>query len=501
MSLPLLYSKDLLSVDARTLQAYLQAGYLTSETLIYSILAQIDRYDQQGLQLRAMLAVTPLSVLLDRARQLDRERQAGKLRSALHGIPITLKDCIATHPVLGLPTSIGSLALYDSIVSHSASIVDHLTEAGLIIIGKTNLGECCGMKGDAHPPGWSRVGGQTRSPYDQGIFQLESNLASPAGSSTGSAVSVAAGYAPLSIGAETMGSIIHPADRAALYGLKPTIGKIKGDHTWMVSASCDALGPMAKSVDDLLMLYNILVDAKLSIKQSLSSLSKTASCLNVGFLDIETWPYSIGEADANVKQQVKETLATVMQIMKKQVGRVVSPIELPLPSQLIKNGESALNTVLYYEYSTHINHYLQSLTYSKVRTLEALIDWNEQFDIEGKNLDQNRLKKALYERPSQHDYQNARLHMRTLYREHGIDQAIKKYQLDVIAAPALSRICEVASASGYPIATMPLDRLENNGMPFGLALISTAHREDVLFALMKATENLFGKRKMPEILM
>ena len=128
------------------------------------------------------------------------------------------------------------------------------------------------------------------------------------------------------------------------------------------------------------------------------------------------------------------------------------------------------------------------------------IDWNETFDTEGKNFDQNRLKKALYEKPSQQDYQNAGLHMRHLYRENGIDRALHQYGIDIIAAPALSRICEVASASGYPIATLPLDQLDYNGMPFGLAFISKAHREDALFALMKASENMVGKREVPDAL-
>lgn len=117
----------------------------------------------------------------------------------------------------------------------------------MIIIGKANLTEFCGLKNPSMPPGWSAVGGQCQSPYVSRHIakrKLHWELSAPGGSSTGSAVAVASGFSTLAIGTDTIGSLITPANRAGLYALKPTVGEVPMDGIFNLSKTFDAVGGM-----------------------------------------------------------------------------------------------------------------------------------------------------------------------------------------------------------------------------------------------------------------
>jgi amidase len=117
----------------------------------------------------------------------------------------------------------------------------------MIIIGKANLTEFCGLKNPSMPPGWSAVGGQCQSPYVSRHIakrKLHWELSAPGGSSTGSAVAVASGFSTLAIGTDTIGSLITPANRAALYALKPTVGQVPMDGIFNLSKTFDSVGGM-----------------------------------------------------------------------------------------------------------------------------------------------------------------------------------------------------------------------------------------------------------------
>jgi amidase len=167
---------------------------------------------------------------------------------------------------MGMDTTAGSLALAGSVVPGNAVVAQQLVDAGLIIIGKASLSEWAYYKGDNIPCGWNAIGGQTHSPYIIGGVDPKDALAgqtSPGGSSSGSGTSIAAGFAPLSIGSETSGSLTLPADRAALYTIKPTTldgGIVSGKGVVPVSHNFDTTGPMTKSVWDEAVCLDIMVD-------------------------------------------------------------------------------------------------------------------------------------------------------------------------------------------------------------------------------------------------
>lgn len=244
---------DLLTLTAIEAQRMLSAGELTSTALVEAYLAQIEKHNHAGMHLNILTCVAPRQSLLDTARRLDDERHAGKVRSALHGIPFICKDVFLTEPSLGMPTTAGSPYWASAKAKRTSPLIQHLLDKGMILLGKANLTEWCGLKMTGLKPGFSPFGGQTQSPYVLGGSRKDDGFAghsNPGGSSSGSAAGVAAGFAPLSIGTECVGSVIFPANRAGLYALKCGRGQVD-DSAMFKFSSNDFIGGMAKSAYDL----------------------------------------------------------------------------------------------------------------------------------------------------------------------------------------------------------------------------------------------------------
>lgn len=277
---------DVLTTTITNLQDLLQSRQTTSVDIVEAHLAQIEKHNKAGLGLRAIISTAPRHIVLARAAELDRERANGNVRSALHGIPIILKDVVITSKALGMPTTAGAVALENAYGKSNAAVVDRLVENGLIIIGKASMTEFCGLKATCMTAGWSAINGLTQSAYIVGGFReddLFMGRSGPGGSSSGSAVGVSAGFAPLSIGSETSGSLCMPANRAGLYSLKASRG-ISMDGMFTLSRHFDGLGGMARSPDDLAMLMNVLNGSRAREVQSLRW-----DQVSVGFVDPVIW--------------------------------------------------------------------------------------------------------------------------------------------------------------------------------------------------------------------
>jgi amidase len=230
-------AEELWRLGAHELRKRFEEGSLDSRTLVSHLLERIDAIDRSGPTLRAVIEVAPDALL--QADRLDAERRAGMVRGPLHGIPVLVKDNIAA---VGMANSAGSLALAQHYPGRDAELVDRLRKAGAVILGKTNLSEWANFRGSRSISGWSSRGGQTRNPH---VLDR-----SPCGSSSGSAVAVAAGLVPLAIGTETDGSILCPAAVNGIVGLKPTVGRISRHGIIPIAASQDTAGPMARSARD-----------------------------------------------------------------------------------------------------------------------------------------------------------------------------------------------------------------------------------------------------------
>src|SRR5574341_1379900 len=234
------------------LQIKMSSGELTARRLAEGYLERIARLDKHGPTLNAVIELNPDALAIAEAR--DRDRQAGKIRGPLHGIPVLIKDNIDTHD--RMQTTAGSLALEGSIAPRDAFIVKCLRAAGAVILGKTNLSEWANFRGKRSVSGWSSRGGLTRNPY-----ALDR---SACGSSSGSGAAVAANFCAAAIGTETDGSIICPAQTNGIVGLKPTLGLVSRSGLIPIAHSQDTAGPMARTVADAAILLGALtgVDAR-----------------------------------------------------------------------------------------------------------------------------------------------------------------------------------------------------------------------------------------------
>src|SRR6516162_6329081 len=229
------------------LQAAMAAGQLSATDLVQDYL---NRIQQLGPTLNAVIETNTNAIAI--ANSLDSERKAGHVRGPLHGIPLLVKDNIATND--NMQTTAGSLALYNSKVPGDAPLIAQLRAAGAIILGKSNLGEWANFRGNdnVYPlaVGWSARGGDTKNAYDLSYTSW--------GSSSGSAAATAANLCAAAVGTETDGSITGPSAVENIFGLKPTLGLISQDGIVPISHRQDTAGPMARSVTDVAILLGIM---------------------------------------------------------------------------------------------------------------------------------------------------------------------------------------------------------------------------------------------------
>jgi amidase len=233
---------DLDRATIPSLQRRMDRGTLTSVELTEAYLARIRTLDGR---LNSVLAVNRSARA--QAAASDRRRDGGRVRGPLDGIPVLLKDNVDTA---GMPTTAGSRALLPGRPARDAALVRALRAAGAVILGKTNLSEWANFRSTVSTSGWSGVGGLTANPH-----VLDRNAC---GSSSGSAVAVAASLAQVAIGSETDGSIMCPAGMCGVVGHKPSLGLVSRSGMIPVSAAQDTAGPMARHVVDAAITLSVL---------------------------------------------------------------------------------------------------------------------------------------------------------------------------------------------------------------------------------------------------
>ncbi|GGE79393.1 Asp-tRNA(Asn)/Glu-tRNA(Gln) amidotransferase A subunit family amidase [Priestia taiwanensis] len=229
------------------IQVAMEKGDITSKELVMYYLTRIADYDQSGPALHSVLEINPDALFI--AEALDHEREMKGIRDPLHGIPVLVKDNIETGDKMH--TSAGTLALANYCSEEDAFLVTKLREAGAVILGKTNMTELANAMSSTMWAGYSARGGQTLNPYgDPNLFV--------GGSSSGSAVSVAANFTVVSVGTETDASILSPAIENSVVGIKPTVGLVSRSGIIPFTYSQDTAGPMARTVTDAAILLGVL---------------------------------------------------------------------------------------------------------------------------------------------------------------------------------------------------------------------------------------------------
>ncbi|KAK1832513.1 amidase signature domain-containing protein [Podospora conica] len=501
MTRTLLY--DILQTDAAELQALQAAGKLTAVDLVKACFDQIERFNHRGPKLNAIINTVPRNIALGTAKVLDDERSQGKVRGPFHGIPMTVKDNIMTGPEFGLPTTVGSVALKTAMAKKNAPIVDMLVKAGVVIIGKDNLSEMAGWKGFGITAGWSAVGGQTQSPYViDGVVPGEKLLghSTPAGSSSGSAVSVAAGFAPLALATETDGSVVQPANRAALYGLKATVGLIPTEGTAPWSALTDSIGAMARTPGDLANVMAVLTGrTKLGAD---FVRTETWAGLRVGFVDPTLWNFVpfICDPDYVLIEQQHRALSKAVDVIYANGGRVQENVPLTSMDELVLDGKDALDQLWNHDYEREMNKFLALYKETPVRTLAELVKYNREHASEAlppQFPNQELLESALNDTLPPSKYAKG---VKILRQAARIDKTLASYDLDVIIGPMDGRIPTIAAAAGCPVGTMPLGYSATNGRAFGACVVASAHGEAKILRAMSAWHATMPARKPPPML-
>jgi amidase len=466
------------------LQGMMSSGALTSRELTLGYLQRIDSLNPL---LHAVIETNPNAVAI--AAQLDNERRKGRLRGPLHGIPILVKDSIATED--NMQTTAGSLALLNSRVPGDALLVKKLRAAGAIILGKANLSEWAAFRGFGSINGWSARGGFTRNPY-----KLDFD---PCGSSSGSAVAAAANLCAAAIGVETDGSIVCPSGNNLVVGLKPTLGLVPQDGIIPISHSQDTAGPIARSVTDVAILLGALqsqfgpalghsVPSDYTIFLQRGALKGA----RIGIDQRYFTPDFGGEPDLVA---VVTTTAVPALI---SLGATVTPTDTGDPLAYF----DAEGVVLLNEFKTQIAQYLAALEHTQMRTLADLI----AFDIAHCPQEMKYFGQEVFELSettsgdlSDPTYLAARQFCLQLTRAEGIDKALSRDNLDAIIAPSYSFATSPAAVAGYPNIAIPVG-LTPDGKPAGIWMYSTFLDEPTLLGFAYDFEQELKPRRTPEFL-
>ena len=454
------------------IQLAVNAGELTYEQLVTFYIFRIREIESDNQRaINAVIALNPDAI--DRARQLDEIHQAGNGTplDSIFGIPVLLKDNIG---VAGMATTAGAVALQ---ANHSANafITERLLEKGAIILGKANLSEWAYFFCNDCPSGYSAVGGQTLNPY--GRFEFGTG-----GSSAGSGAATAANYATVAIGSETSGSILSPSSANSLVGLKPTTGSLSRSGVVPISASLDTTGPMARSVADVVVLFNAMAGydqndfAMPLISDDMQLLYRETSLADkrLGVID----RYADNEFYQNALRVLSENDAQLVELS----------FNPPRQAQFTEflGAEMVRDLALYLE--------RHAATLVDIDSIQSLQEFNNaDMDIRAP------YGQGLIDMMSELDYNATELEaLRAEVQTWGaeiLEQVFTESNIDVLVA-VNNQQAGIAALANYPALTIPMG-YEENGRPIGLTLIAPSFQEQLLIDVGAQFERLTQARRIP----
>jgi amidase len=491
---------DVVEASVANLQEAMRKGRITSRQLTQLYLDRIKAVDKSGPRINSVIEVNPDALAI--AEALDRERAQKGARGPLHGIPILIKDNIATAD--RMQTTAGSLALVGVKPARDAFLVEKLRAAGAVILGKTNLSEWANIRSTRSTSGWSARGGLTRNPY-----ALDRNTS---GSSSGSAAAIAASLAAVAVGTETDGSITSPASINGLVGIKPTLGLVSRSGIIPIAHSQDTAGPMARTVADAAALLAAIAgtdprdadtaDASIRAADYVKALDRNA--LKGARIGVVRSQFTAPRNDLAAAQVEK-----ALEVLRAQGAILVDIPELPNAGKYGQSEIDVLLTELKADMAAYLAEYAPG---AKVKTLADLIAFNEaNADKEMAYFGQELFIRAQDKGGlDAKEYQESLASNRRLSRAEGIDKALADNNVEALVAPSNQPawltdfvkgdasgggFSQAAAVAGYPHVTVPAGFVQ--GLPIGISFVGTAWSEPRLIALAYAYEQASNARRAP----
>ncbi len=483
------------------LQEAMTSGEFSSAELVSHLLARIEEIDRSGPGLHSIIEINPDVLAI--ATALDDERRAGRVRGPLHGIPVVLKANIDTGDAMA--TTAGSLALAGHRAPDDAFHVAALREAGAIILGKANLSEWANFRSSDSSSGWSGIGGQTKNPY-----VLDRN---PCGSSSGSAVAVAAGLVPLAVGTETDGSVTCPSGINGIVGIKPTVGLVSRDGIIPISHTQDTAGPMATSVRDAAILLTAMAkedetDPASSNHPGDRDYTAGLDSASLDGVRIGVWRKYHG---ADRRPRVKAIFERTITRLDDLGATIIDPIGFNIPV----GANDAEYELLLYEFKAGLTKYLADAGVDpSINDLSGIIAFNrdnaeQSMPWFGQDILEKAAGKGKLDEPRYlQALQDSQLAMRQ-----ALDEVLGRHQLDAIVAPTNAPAWQTdfldgdrfslssskpAAVSGYPAITLPAGDVL--GLPVGITLFGVPFSEEKLIRYAFVLEQATKARRNPQFI-
>ena len=493
---------ELDEITISELQEGMKSGRFTARSLVGKYSARIAEIDKGGPAVNSVIEMNPDAPAI--ADALDQERKTKGPRGPLHGIPVLIKDNIATADKM--MTTAGSRALVGAKAPKDSFLAQKLRAAGAVILGKTNLSEWANIRSNHSTSGWSGRGGLTKNPY-----ALDRN---PCGSSSGTGAGISANLAAAGIGTETDGSIVCPSSSNGLAGIKPTVGLISRSGIIPISHSQDGAGPMCRTVKDAAILLGALtgVDSDDAATAASAGKSQTDYAQYCDPNGLKGARIGVARKYFGFSEAVDALMEQSLDAMKKMGATLVDPADIPT---LGKFGDSEF-TVLLYELKADLNAYLARLNGDvQVKTLKDVIEFNERHhDQELRYFGQDVFIKAEAKGPlTEKEYLDAVAKNHQLARVEGIDALMDKHQLDAVVAPTggpawltdlingdhvAGGSSNAAAVAGYPNINVTAGYL--SGLPVGISFFGRAWSEPTLIKLAYSFEQATKARQAPRFL-
>lgn len=463
---PLIFEQDI-----PTIQSYIRSGALTYETLTQWYLYRIVKYENdKDKSLNAIIAINPGAVT--EARKRDRNKSAAD--HPLYGMPVLLKDNIDAE---GMATTAGAVALRYNFTS-DAFIVERIKEKGAIILGKTNLSEWANFLSANCPNGYSAVGGQTLNPYGRKFFDT-------GGSSSGSAVAMAANYAAAAVGTETSGSILSPSGKNSVTGLKPTVGLLSRGGIVPISGTYDTPGPITRYLTDNAILLSAMSGEDNDDPATINNPKHKKYWEELKTGTLKGLRFGVIRAFLNDS------------VYKQAITKIVSnggvAIEF-VPEQIIFEK---FTRVLSADMKADLPHYLDKYASAEVtfRSVSDIVDYNTKDSLIRIPYGQTLFTGIVNEDISKEDLTQLKLKLHNAGVDY-FEKPMSEHNLDAILSIS-NRNAGYAAVAEYPCLTVPMG-FQKTGEPTSLTFIARPFEEDKLLKMGYAFEQVTKLRRIPE---